>query len=245
MKIIISPAKKMSDKQDVFESEGKPMFLKEANKLRQYLKNLGWQELKEILQCSDDLVDLNYKRYQEDNPQRITALTSYVGLQYQHMAPHLFSIEEWNYCKEYLWILSGMYGVVRPQDEIAFYRLEMQAIVKGFKEENLYQFWESAITKLVEQEDVIINLASKEYSDVLQDKQKVVDIVFAQEVKGQLQVKGTQAKMARGAMVRYMAENNVTKVESLKKFNAMGFVYRDELSSSKRLVFIWHKEICN
>lgn len=56
-------------------------------------------------------------------------------------------------------------------------------------------------------------------------------------LNGKLVTKGTYAKMARGEMVRYMAENNIYDVEDIKSFDRLDYVYRDELSSDDEYVF--------
>ena len=42
--------------------------------------------------------------------------------------------------------------------------------------------------------------------------------------------KGTYAKMARREMVRYMAENLVEDPVQIKKFDRLGYRFRDDLS---------------
>ncbi len=241
MKIIISPAKKMVDHQEAYPYETTPLFLQQAKKLHQHLKRYDQSTLQQLLNCNDKLVELNYHRYQSQNIEQnlSCALTTYVGLQYQHMAPHLFTQTQWDYVKDHLWILSGLYGVLRPQDGIMLYRLEMQTKPSINKTKSLYDFWKPHVMELVQQEQMILNLASKEYSDLFSfAKEKMIDVVFMTEDKGKLKVKGTLAKMARGSLVRYMAENQVSKIDEIKQFNDLGFTYCKEESSDRKLVFV-------
>ncbi len=241
MKIIISPAKKMIDDQEVYPYETTPQFIKQAKKLHQHLKGYSQKELQDLLKCNDKLTELNYHRYQtlDITKNLSTALTTYVGLQYQHMAPHLFTLEQWNYVKDYLWILSGLYGIVRPQDGITMYRLEMQAKPHINPSNSLYDYWKKHVQEIVNQEDFILNLASKEYSDLFEfAKKKMIDVIFMVNENGKMKVKGTLAKMARGALVRYMAENQIITINPIKKFNDLGFKYQEELSSDKKIVFV-------
>ena len=50
--------------------------------------------------------------------------------------------------------------------------------------------------------------------------------------------KGTQAKMARGEMVRFMAEREIVKVEDIRGFDRLGYRFEEELSSGKEYVFL-------
>ena len=44
--------------------------------------------------------------------------------------------------------------------------------------------------------------------------------------------------MARGEMVRFMAENAVEDLDEIKTFKRLGFAYKDELSDSNTFVFV-------
>ena len=54
---------------------------------------------------------------------------------------------------------------------------------------------------------------------------------------GKLVQKGTYAKMARGEMVRYMAEHKIEAPEGLKNFDRLDYVFRDDLSSDTEYIF--------
>lgn len=242
MKIIISPAKKMVDTSDSFVANTKPIFIKEAKVLLNSLKSKTRMELKELLKCNDQLVHLNYERYQNNKLEQanMMALTTYSGLQYQEMAPHVFSDNAWEYVNEHLVILSGLYGLLKPTDAVVQYRLEMQTklVIKNYN--NLYEYWSDKIAKeLLKDNDVIINLASKEYSDVIEPycKERMITIIFGELFNNKIKVKGTLAKMARGGLVRYMAENNIKTLDGIKKFNDYGFIYNDMYSNEREIVF--------
>ncbi|MFR3765256.1 MAG: YaaA family protein, partial [[Clostridium] symbiosum] len=166
------------------------------------------------------------------------ALLSYVGIQYQYMAPHLFSHGQWEYVKNHLRILSGFYGILRPDDRVTPYRLEMQARLAVDGKKDLYDFWGSSLfeklTGKTEEETepgsggkaentpVILNLASREYSKAIEPfltpDIRFVTCVFGVLKDGKVKIKATEAKMARGEMVRFLAENNVTDVEAVRVF---------------------------
>lgn len=171
------------------------------------------------------------------------AVISYEGLQYQHIAPGVFTAEALSYIGEHLRILSGFYGLLRPFDGVTPYRLEMQAVlsVNGYKD--LYDFWGGRLHKKLEEDDgIIINLASKEYSRCIEKyitpDERFITVEFGELADGKVKQKGTLAKMARGEMVRFLAENAVCEPEGIKEFHELGFSYRKELSEAGRYVFI-------
>lgn len=123
------------------------------------------------------------------------------------------------------------------------YRLEMQAKARVHDTGNLYDFWgRSLYEEVLDKERIIINLASKEYSKCIEKFLMPEDIyitcVFGELKNGKVVQKGTQAKMARGEMVRYMAENCLEKTEDLKNFQGLGYSFCNERSGSGKYVFL-------
>lgn len=182
-------------------------------------------------------MDLNY---------RLTpALFSYEGIQYQYMGARVLSQDALEYLQDNLRILSGFYGILKPLDGVVPYRLEMQSKFINYKNKDLYEYWDDKIANsLFEETDLIINLASKEYSKCVEKylknspSTKFITCVFG-EIKGDKVIeKGTLAKMARGEMVRYLAQNNIYDLEGLKRFDKLGYKYSQEKSNEKTYVFI-------
>lgn len=245
MKIIISPAKKMKIDNDIFTHRQMPIFLKESQILSDYLQRLNYEELKSIWKCSDNLAKHNFDVVKNiDLYNNLTpALLSFEGLQYQYMGPGVFTNDELDYVEKHLRILSGLYGMLRPFDGIVPYRLEMQAKLLDCKQKSLYQFWNDKIAKVLFSESrYIINLASKEYSKCisryLTGNIQLINCVFGELIDEKVVEKGTLAKMARGEMVRFMAENNIEYAEDIKRFNRLYYVYKEELSDDNNYVFI-------
>ena len=158
------------------------------------------------------------------------------------MAPSVFEDNQFSYIQKHLRILSAFYGVLKPMDGVRPYRLEMQAKLRVNSNKDLYAYWGDELYKsLIDESHVIINLASKEYSKCIEkylnEDDRYITITFCELVNGKLVTKGTYAKMARGEMVRYMAENIISDVENIKSFDRLGYVYRDDLSSDDEYVF--------
>ena len=142
MKIIISPAKNMSLDAYTLEPEDFPVFLDKAQTLVDYLKTLSFEDLKALLSCNETIARLNYGRYQSMNLKENTnpALVTFEGIQYKYMAPRVFTYAYFDYAREHLRILSGLYGILKPFDGIVPYRLEMQAKLKTAFCKNLYDY---------------------------------------------------------------------------------------------------------
>ena len=245
MKIIISPAKKMEICNDDILSESTPCFIEKTQILYEVLRNLSYEDLKLLLLCNDDIALLNFERYAHMNLKKnlTPAILSYNGIQYKYMAPNVFNNNEFDYLKKHLRILSGFYGILNPFDGVVPYRLEMQAKLKFDNYKNLYNFWGDSIYKeLTKNDNIILNLASKEYSKTVEkyltSKDLFITCIFGTLKDSKIKIKATEAKMARGLMVRYLAENQIENVEKIKNFSELNFSYSEEYSTEKNFVFL-------
>lgn len=245
MRIIISPAKKMNIETDLLAWNSLPQFLRETEKLAEYLRSLQYEELKAVWKCNDKIAALNYERLQTmDLKKTLTpAILSYEGIQYQYMAPQVMEDKELLYVEEHLRILSGFYGMLRPFDGVVPYRLEMQSRLPNFEVDTLYQFWNHRLfDALFGETDCVLNLASKEYSKCItahnKEKHKIVTCIFGELIDGRVKEKGTYAKMARGEMVRFLAGRQSENVETAKEFDGLGYRFREELSDECSYVFV-------
>lgn len=245
MKLIISPAKKMKVDTESFPYRDLPMFFPNTEEICRRLQDMSYDELKTLWRCNDQIAQLNVRRLQEmDLHRRLTpAVLAYEGIQYQYMAPGVFTDQEYAYIQEHLRILSGFYGILRPFDGVTPYRLEMQAKLKIGEYGNLYDYWGDRLAKaLCEETDYILNLASKEYSicvsKYLSNSVRFVTCVFAEEKCGKPIEKGTMCKMARGEMVRYLAERQITNPEQVKSFKRLNYRFDEFRSDENTYLFI-------
>jgi len=245
MRVIISPAKKMNVDTDSFACHGLPRLLRKTEELLDRLREMTYEELKALWRCNDQLAQLNFERLRDmDLRRRLTpAVMAYEGIQYQHMAPGVFSQEQLDYVEEHLRILSGFYGILRPFDGVTPYRLEMQARLSAGGAKDLYEFWGTSIADcLFAGTDCVINLASREYSACVSryvpEGARFVTCVFGERKGDKVVEKGTQCKMARGEMVRYMAERRVTGPEELRAFDRLHYRFAPEQSDDAVYVFI-------
>ena len=248
MKIIISPAKRMKSDVDSIEYRNLPCYLAQTEKILEVLKELTYEEIKSIWNCNDQIARLNFERIRSmDLYNGLTpAILAYEGIQYRYMAPSVFENKSFEYIQEHLRILSGFYGILKPFDGITPYRLEMQAKLKVGERDSLYDFWGSSLVdKLIIGGEPIINLASKEYSRciskyVSKDVQ-FVSCVFGEYVGDKILEKGTAVKMARGEMVRFMAEKQIENLSDIKTFDRLKYKFSPEQSDSNTYVFIKEK----
>ena len=246
MKIIISPAKQMGEEREFLAPRGRPLYESRAAELAAYLRSLPYPELRRLLACNEALARAAYETYQTMELQRADtpALLAYRGIQYQYMAPQVFEETYFDYVQEHLRILSGLYGILRPLDAVMPYRLEMQAKVRFGPWRDLYHFWGDSLYRALTDggDRVIVNLASREYSRAVEPYLTGADTFITctfGELQGERVVeKGVYVKMARGEMVRWMAEHAVEALEDLRQFDRLGFSFCPARSDGRHLVFL-------
>ena len=245
MRIIIAPAKKMIVDTDSFSAGSLPQFLERAERLKAVLQAMSPVELQALWKCGDAIAKQNVERLSAmDLRRRLTpAILSYEGIQYQYMAPRVMETAQLDYLRGHLRILSGFYGLLRPFDGVTPYRLEMQARppVDGCRD--LYEFWGGALARqLAAETDFVLNLASREYSRAVEPhlpkSVRFLTCTFGEWKNGRVIEKGTMCKMARGQMVRWLAENSVTSWADIRGFDQLGYRFQPELSTERHNVFV-------
>lgn len=245
MRIIISPAKKMREDTDSLPVRGLPAFLAQTEEICRTLQDKSPEELQALWKCSDRIAALNMERLRQMDLRRnlTPALLAYEGIQYQYMAPRVFTDREYAYLQEHLRILSGFYGILRPFDGVTPYRLEMQAGLSVQGAEDLYGYWGGSLAAHIFQEtDCVVNLASREYSICvsrhLRPGARFITCVFGEDVNGRILEKGTMCKMARGEMVRYMAQRGITAPEDIRAFDRLDYAFDPARSNEGTYVFV-------
>lgn len=239
----------MNRREEEFSGISRPIFYKDACFLRDELKKMDFESLKALWKCNEKIARENQERLRtyEMDKNLTCAVIAYEGIQYQYMAPMVLTNNGWKYAQEHLRILSGLYGILRPQDGVIPYRLEMQAKLKIGKYKDLYEFWGDRIYReLIKEDRVILNLASKEYSrsieKYLEKDIRYITCIFGEKIQGKIKVKATKAKMARGEMVRWLSENQIEEPEKIKEFHGLDYRYREEYSSDTEFVFLEKKQ---
>lgn len=245
MQIIISPARRMKNDSDSLPVSQLPQYMDKTQQILAYMRSLSYSEIHQLWwNCSEKIAQPNYEWVHQMNlTKNLTpAIIAFTGLQYQYMAPDVFTDQELEYVENHLKIMSGFYGMLRPFDGIVQYRLGMgdRAHVAGTR--NLYQFWGSQLADdLYHNNDLVLNLASQEYSKAIQpyvsESRKFVTCRFVENIDGKLKQKATLAKMARGNMVRYLASQQATSLKQVQEFS-LGYHYAAELSTPTIFTFL-------
>ena len=243
MKIILSPAKKMITDIDSIAPDALPEFIEKTTEIQSWLKSKSKEELKTIWKCNDKITEQNFNRLENMDLYHLLtpAVLSYEGIAFQYMAPSVFEDSQFEYVQNHLRIISAFYGVLKPRDGVTPYRLEMQAKLETAKKNDLYEYWSDTLYQslLAEGMTELVNLASAEYSKAILPYKNIrcITCIFGEEVNGKIKVKGTQAKIARGEMVRWMADQKIESVSDIREFKELGYRFSPSHSTEDTYTF--------
>jgi len=173
------------------------------------------------------------------------ALFAFTGLVYKYVTASSWNPAQVRDAQRRLVILSGLYGLLRPLDEVAAYRLEMGSRIKPTRAANLVVFWRDRLTselnRRLEPGEPVLNLAAQEYAKALIPSElpgPLISPIF-KEVRpdGSLKTAPVHAKMARGAMVNHIFTTGVKQPEDLLGFEEMSWQASTEPPSAGDWLF--------
>ncbi len=254
MLILVSPAKTLDyeSELDVKDFSVAPL-LSDSELLIKELQQKNPDDLSSLMGLSEKLSLLNFDRNMnwrkptKPSDSARQAIFAFKGDVYQGLDASSLSKSEIKYANKNLCILSGLYGLLKPLDLMYPYRLEMGTKMKNKRGNNLYEFWGSKVTELVNdlamdnRSKAIVNLASVEYFSVLKTDEinlPIINPVFKDYKNGQYKIVSFFAKKARGLMSRFIIQNKIKKSEDLMDFNLDGYRYSKKESKENSPVFL-------
>jgi cytoplasmic iron level regulating protein YaaA (DUF328/UPF0246 family) len=250
MLIVLSPAKSLDlDTPPTTDQRTTPQFIDRAAELIRVLKDYSPAQVGALMSISDPLAVLNVTRYASWHPDHLEARQAvmsfdgdvYTGLDARSLKPKALA-----YVQDHVRILSGLYGVLRPLDQMHPYRLEMGTRLANPRGKDLYAFWGETVTGALNEAlaatgaSALVNLASEEYFRSV--KPRLLDVpvivpVFEDWKNGKYKIISFFAKRARGMMARYAAERGMTDPQKLKKFDVDGYAFDKSVSTEREWVF--------
>ena len=249
---LLSPSKKLNfEPQNMIDNYTQCEFIKSAEILANKAKDLTESDLKELMDISDKLAQLNRERFDRwslpfNSSNAKQAILAFDGGVYSGLQANTFSNKDFSFAQDHLRILSGLYGILKPLDLIQPYRLEMGVSFQNPRGKNLYDFWKQSITdnlnSILEQypSPVIVNCASIEYFsaiDLSKLKGNILSIVFKEYRNGELKFISFNAKKARGLMTQYIIKNKIDNHTDIKDFNYEDYKLDSKLSEDSTFVF--------
>ena len=243
MQILLANAKIMFEKADR-KPISVPLFQSVANDLAKEMAMMNVEELAKQLDCSSKIAMTNWKRYHDFMAaEKRPAILAYNGQAYKHLRASSLSEESLKYAQKHLWITCFLYGLLRPLDGIVPYRMEHCVSLEATNDKPINQFWKDKLTDVlidsVKADDgILIHLSTEEYEHLFDWKRvckeiKIIQPLFyVRQKDGRLKMQAVWAKSCRGAMVRYILNNQLLTPEELAGFSYEGFEYEPELGEA-------------
>lgn len=204
MIIILSPSKKQKLSQ--VETSTPLLFNQKKEHLVDIIQQFTLEEIKDRFKTSDNLTQKTYDAYQNYHENSLVYKT-YTGDAFKTL--DLPSLEEKS-IQKHVRILSALYGVLEPLNKISLYRLDFLTKLDF----NLYDFWRTSVTDYFNQlNQPIINLASKEFSSMLDEDNLQVPIYHFEFLNTK------SVKQTRGLFARAILVNKNFKLDSLEVEN--------------------------
>lgn len=236
MKIIISPAKSFK-KNEGIETNGL-LFPEKTKILVDKFKKYSMNEMGNLNRTNDKLTEKAYYDYQEFDFENLNnpAIFAYDGLVFKQFNKDDF--DDFDYLNDHVYIISALYGLLKPLTGMADYRLYFDN-----SDINLYEFWADDLYKeLYKDSDLIINLASKEYTKTirpfLKDNDKFISLSFKDDKDGKLRSYTAWMKQARGRMLKEIISKKIEDPEDIKKLVVNGYKYDPYNSTEDEYVYI-------
>ena len=250
MKILISPAKSL-DFENIVETSisSEPIFADQAFKINNTIKNLSAPDLSSLMSISPKLSELNWSRnqdFQKIDSKEKEAIFAFNGDVYDGIDANSINKSNYEKLQNSLRILSGLYGILKPFDKIKAYRLEMGTKISINGSKNLYDFWKENVTNSlideINENEIIVNLASNEYFSVI-DKTLIPNTIVTPQFKdfknGKLKIISFYAKKARGLMTRFLIDNDIKSLSDIESFNSSGYMFsQNETTNHLEPVFV-------
>lgn len=195
MKILLSPSKTKNIKGDYEENS----YIPKTQEILKILKSLSVDTLQKKMKISKNKAECLHAFYNSPSFKKGGAILSYSGLVYK-----IFDIQEkdYAYIEKNVYILSAFYGILKPFQAIIEYRLDFNDRIID------KNYWKKEVNELLDKEEEILNLASKEYTSQI-DK-KMYNVKFLS--KGQIKIK-------RAELLRKIVDARIKTIKDLKKID--------------------------
>lgn len=236
MQFIVAPSKTMTMSR-AFPAEvsvSVPRFQYDARYMVDVVRHLS--QIMELMHVSQPLSEQIAAKYRLWGSETLPCVFAYVGDVYKGFFADTLSVDDLLWAQKHMFILSGLYGLLRPMDEISPYRLEMKTKLYVDGKADLYAFWGDRLARYIDEskDGVICCLSSDEYARVITrytTKRVVTPVFLDRKISGGVGAVPIYSKMMRGVMARWMIDHRANTPEELLHFKAQGYSFDQSRST--------------
>ena len=253
MLTVIAPAKTLDYESNLpTDNFSVSSHLTKTKRLIRELRTKDPEKLSDLMGISEKLAFLNFERNmnwsipKKPSDSARQALFAFKGDVYLGLDALSLEKKDIKFAQDHLRILSGLYGILKPLDLIAPYRLEMGTKLTVGNNNNLYEFWGNDLTESVNRDlknqknKTLINLASVEYFSSINKNNllgQVISPIFKDYKNGEYKIISFFAKKARGMMARFIIDNKIDDPKDLQSFDVSKYKYNKKESTDLFPVF--------
>ncbi len=252
MQILISEAKLMRASVEACPLESSPLlFGEEANRLARAMREHTVEQLEGLFAISPQLAMENYIRFQrfhEASTPSMPALWAYSGQVYRYLGAFSLSSEALAFAEGHMWILSALYGLLRPSNPVRPYRMEVSLPLSAGEGASVIEFWKPRLTdwlieSVLSDDGVLVHLFAEEFKRLFDwgrvaRSVRVIQPRFKSMRDGKARTVVVHTKSCRGAMVRHLLESCALLPEDILRFHALGYAYSEHLSQPDAPCFV-------
>jgi cytoplasmic iron level regulating protein YaaA (DUF328/UPF0246 family) len=225
-----------------------PQFIDQATLLNRTLQKMNKAQLIRLMDISSKVADDVERRIDRwsDGATGSAAALTFRGDIYSGLSADQWNEEDAAFAQQRLLILSGLYGLLRPFDNISPYRLEMGYKLKLDDGLNLDNFWEREVASTLNTSVPYINLTAKEYYKVVRRRLSESEVISPKfltvsEKTGSPIFVTVHAKIARGSFANWLIKNRVDDPKEIVRYDLLNYKYDASLSSGSEPVFVCQK----
>lgn len=210
-----------------------PQLSPETKRILHEIQKQTKEELGKTLSIQGDLLEKTFGYYAHFGEKTLPALDLYEGMTFQQIDKKDKKLRR--YFDRHLLILSALYGPIHALDPIAPYRLDMKSKLK-IEGQTLSKYWKDPYQASIDPEEEILNLASDEFSSILEMTTHWMDVDFVKIVGGTEKTHSTTAKKGRGLLLNAMAKEQITQIKDIPQLHIpqMRFL---KMGEESRMVF--------
>lgn len=227
MLVLLSPTKTMK-KMDYKGKNSVPFFENQAESIAKQFQTFDIRQLQIWYNVSDKIAQQAFINWQTfDTQSKTIALLAYQGEAFRNLDAVSLTKPQIEKVNKHLRILSALYGILRPLDEIVSYRFDLTKNLPALGSGIAY--WQERVTDHLLKEienhkhPFIINCSSYEYTDMI-DIQKIkksvswVQVNFEYIKDNKNVAVAMYAKAARGTLARELCLKPITSIMQMDRY---------------------------
>ena len=221
MLILTPPSEGKSSENTVNKkfSETDFIFTVQVKKILELLNKLDEKQIISTYGTTlDKANDLHKNNLNIFNKECSMAIERYTGVVFKNLDWDSLNLDSQNYLNKNLRILSGFFGILKPDSLIPNYKLKMNAL-------SLDKYWNPILTKELENNDMILDLLPQIHRKAYRPNQNVIKIDFFHLKQGKTNSAGHLGKSVKGEFIRYLAKNQIKNIKDFQLFEVDGFLW--------------------